>query len=107
MRTERGPLGRRIGTCCDGRANMGPAASFNNSDVAIGFRIAGSTDKTIQWSSSNVPTNLMPVSDSAGVAIDGLGQLVGTLSGGSGGYYRNGAFATGLGLIPTDINNAR
>ncbi len=89
-------------------ANNGSANGLNNSDVAIGSRNVAATQRTIRWSSTNTAANPFPLSNTAGAAINDLGQFVGTSAWGISGYYSNGTTNTSLGaFLPTDLNGDR
>lgn len=82
------------------------ANGLNNSDVAIGlsFQIF---PRTALWNSSNTLSIRFPTTISQGIAINNLGQLIGSSNSGS--YYNDGISLVrqSLPLTATDINDAR
>lgn len=57
-------------------ANTGSANGLNNSDAFIGERNLLTVDRTIKWGAANTLSSPFPASNSRGVAVNDLGQLV-------------------------------
>jgi probable HAF family extracellular repeat protein len=90
-------------------AQSGDAADLNENDQVFGYRNLGTSDRALLWSSSNTISNPYPTTNAQAVAGNDSGQYVGTLSGGSPGFYSPGGASPRQNLgsfILQDINNS-